>query len=137
MAGSNTNSLTVKATAARNGYQYRCIIKDEKGNKAITNAAKLTVNKAIEITNQPASVTVAEGANATFKVEAKGTGLTYRWQFKSAGSDFWSDSSMAGSKTGSITVKGTTARNGYQYRCVVKDANGSKVITNAAKLTVQ
>jgi plastocyanin len=137
MTGSKTNSITVEATAARNGYQYRCVVKDANGSKVTTNAAKLTVNKSIEITTQPASATVAKGTKVTFKVEAKGSNLTYQWQFKSAGSDFWSDSSMAGSKTNSITVEATTARNGYQYRCVVKDANGSKVTTNAAKLTVQ
>ena len=67
MAGSKTNSITLAATAARNGYQYRCVVKDANGSKVTTNAAKLTVEKSIDITTQPASATVAEGAKVTFK----------------------------------------------------------------------
>ena len=95
MAGATTNSITVKGTTARNGYQYRCVVKDGSGNKVTSNAAKLTVNKAISITGQPASASVNEGANATFKVTATGSNLTYQWQFKNATATYWSDSTMA------------------------------------------
>ncbi len=137
MAGATTGSITVQGTTARNGYQYRCVITDGSGNKITSDGATLTVASAIVITSQPASRSVVEGANAVFKVEATGSKLSYQWQFKTAGTTQWTNSGMAGSKTDSITVKGTTARNGYQYRCVITDGNGNKITSNAAALTVE
>ena len=91
----------------------------------------------LSITDQPGSKTVAVGNNATFKVNATGTDLTYQWQFKKVGATTWTNSGMTGATTNSITVQGTKARNGYQYRCVITDRNGNKVTSNGATLTVQ
>ena len=44
MAGCNTNTLTVSVTAARNGYQYRCVLTGAKNSKVISKTATLTVN---------------------------------------------------------------------------------------------
>ena len=138
MTGARTNSITVQGIKARNGYQYRCVVTDANGNKVTSNGATLTVKAAgVTITAQPASETVAVGENATFKITATGTGLSYQWQFKKVGATTWTNSGMTGSKTNSITVQGTKARDGYQYRCVVTDANGNKVTSNGATLTVQ
>ncbi len=136
MTGAKTNSITVQGTKARNGYQYRCVVSDGSGNKVTSNGATLTVTSTVAITGQPASQSVANGANAVFKVTATGSKLSYQWQFKTAGAGEWKDSGMAGAKTNSITVQGTTARNGYQYRCVVMDGKGNKVTSNGATLTV-
>jgi Pyruvate/2-oxoacid:ferredoxin oxidoreductase gamma subunit len=43
ITGYKTNTITVEATAARNGYQYRCAVTDQYGNKVYSAAAKLTV----------------------------------------------------------------------------------------------
>lgn len=43
MEGYNTSELTVAATAARNGYRYRCIIYGYGGTKVISQIATLTV----------------------------------------------------------------------------------------------
>lgn len=137
MPGSDTESISVKAISTRNGYQYRCLVVDSSGNKVISNTAILVVIQKIKITGQPVGQTVAAGNKATFKVTANGSGLTYKWQYKSATDDCWYDSIMPGADTASVTVKATTARNGYQYRCVVKDSNGKKLTSNAAKLTVK
>ena len=42
--GYNTDTLRVEATAARNGYQYRCIVTDASSNSATSSAATLTVS---------------------------------------------------------------------------------------------
>lgn len=137
MPGSDTESISVKAISTRNGYQYRCLVVDSSGNKVISNTAILVVIQKIKITGQPVGQTVAVGNKATFNVTANGSGLTYQWQYKSVTDDCWYDSIMPGADTASVTVKATTARNGYQYRCVVKDSNGKKLTSNAAKLTVK
>ena len=38
-----TDTLTVTATAARNGYKYRCIVTDAYGNETVSETATLTV----------------------------------------------------------------------------------------------
>ena len=75
-------------------------------------------------------------SNATFTVAASGSGLTYQWQYKLANSTTWTDSPAASAKTASLTVEATTARNGNQYRCIVKDGSGNSVTSEAATLTV-
>ncbi|MBR3769363.1 MAG: hypothetical protein IKL06_02405, partial [Lachnospiraceae bacterium] len=137
MAGSKTASITVKGTLARNGYQYRCVVTDADGKEVISNGATLTVTAVgPEITKHPASQSIVVGENATFAVTATGDGLKYQWQFRNSASGDWKDSGMTGAKTASITVQGTKARNGYQYRCIVTDGSGNKVTSNGATLTV-
>jgi len=41
--GYNTDTLTVDATAARNGFMYRCVIMDAEGNRIETYPVTLTV----------------------------------------------------------------------------------------------
>ena len=138
-AGYNTAELRVIGTMVRNGYQYRCIVTDAKGNMATTEAALLTVTEmSLEITAEPLNQTVEKGATACFAVTAKGKGLAYRWQYKIAGSSKWRDcsSSMEGYHSAELWVEGTLARNGFQYHCVITDANGDEVISRAALLTV-
>ncbi len=137
MTGSKTNSITVQGTKARDGYQYRCVVSDANGNKVTSKAATLTVDEKFAITGQPESKTVATGENATFKVTATGSELTYQWQFRTSDTASWKNSGMTGATTDSITVQGTKARNGYQYRCVITDEGGSKVTSNEAELTVK
>ena len=43
-AGSTSDTLSFKAADAHNGRLYRCVVTDEKGNEAISAAAKLTVS---------------------------------------------------------------------------------------------
>ena len=117
---------------ANNGYQYRCIVKDSNGS-VTSNAATLTVST-LTITSQPQSVTAMKGAKASFTVNATGSGtLSYTWQYKTATGTTWT--TTGASKTNTLTVT-ANANNGYQYRCIVKDANSS-VTSAAATLTVK
>ena len=45
-AGSTEDSLVFKADKVHNGRLYRCVVTDEKGNQAVSAAAKLTVSAA-------------------------------------------------------------------------------------------
>ena len=132
MTGAKTAAMSVPVTAARNKYQYRCKVTDANGYTAISRAATLTV-KAV-ITGQPKAACQAVGTTAKFKVTATGAGLTYQWQFN--GGTGWKNSTMTGAKTAAMSVPVTAARNKYQYRCKVTDANGYTAISSAATLTV-
>ncbi|MBQ6831684.1 MAG: leucine-rich repeat protein [Oscillospiraceae bacterium] len=131
--GSKTATLSVGAIAARNGYQYRCKITDKYGNVIYSNAATLKI-VTLKITTQPASVTLAKGKTATFKVVAKGTGLTYQWQYRTSAKGAWKKATNTGNKTATLKVPVTAARNGYQYRCVITDKYGNVIYSNAATL---
>jgi hypothetical protein len=43
ITGCYTKTITVGATAARNNYQYRCIITDKYGNKVTSGTATLYI----------------------------------------------------------------------------------------------
>lgn len=137
--GYNTAELRPIATLGRNGYQYRCLITDRAGNKVYTDVATLKVVSGLQITAQPADAFVAPGAGAVFHVEAKGNGLTYRWQFCTPTSSGWTNCSSAsvGYNTDTLKPVGTLGRNGYKYRCVITDNSGNKVTSSEAALTVE
>jgi len=93
----------------------------------------------LEITAQPQSVETEENATAQFRVQASGKDLTYQWQLAYAGSDNWQNvpASFAGGKTDTLTVTATKGRNGYKFRCIVKDDKNNSVTSSAATLTVE
>ena len=136
MAGATTASISVEGTAARNGQQYRCVVTDANGNQLISNAAKMTVVSGLTIVTNPSNQTVSVGQKAVFTVVAQGEGLKYQWQYLMPGRTEWWDSGMTGANTSSISVEGTMARNGQQYRCVVTDASGNQLVSNAATMIV-
>ena len=134
--GNKKATLSVAATAAKNGYQYRCKITDQYGNVIYSKAATLKI-VTLKITTQPSSVTLAKGKTATFKVVAKGTGLKYQWQFRKNAKGAWKKATNKGNKTATLKVPVTAARNGYQYRCVITDKYGNVINTKAATLKVK
>ncbi|MBR4342360.1 MAG: leucine-rich repeat domain-containing protein [Lachnospiraceae bacterium] len=140
MTGYNTNTLTVNANKDRNGYQFRCVVTDNAGNTATSNAATLTIGSGttteIKITSQPENVTTADGTTVSFKITATGNGLKYQWQTSKNGGQTWVNSGMTGYNTNTLTVNANKDRNGYQFRCVVTDNAGNTVTSNAATLTI-
>ena len=134
-SGNKTATLSVAATAALHGYQFRCVVTEGGNRKVYTSAATLYILP--KISTQPASKTVAPGANATFTVAATGAGtLTYRWQYRKNSTASWAYSAQSGNKTATLSVKATNALHGYQFRCVVKQVDGKTVYSNAVTLSV-
>ncbi|MBO4838514.1 MAG: leucine-rich repeat domain-containing protein [Lachnospiraceae bacterium] len=133
--GYNTATLKVAAKTYRNGYQYRCVVKDSASHSVTSNTVTL---KVLGIKTQPSSASVAAGKTATFKVAATNA-KTYQWQFRTSSSDSWKNctSATTGYNTATLKVAAKTYRNGYQYRCVVKDSAGNTVYSKAATLTVK
>jgi len=135
MGNPDTDTLSVEATAARNGYQYRC--KVTSGTKTVTSsAAMLTVKTAVSVTAQPVSVTASEGTTARFKVTASGNSLKYQWQYSTDGGQTWRNSTVGDPQTSVLSVAAEAKRNGYQYRCIVSSGTSS-VTSSSAKLTVK
>ena len=134
--GAKTASMTVTATTARNGMEFRCKVSNSAGT-VYSNAVTLTVTEKPTIQTQPKSQTVDEGSKATFKVVAGGSGLTYQWQYKTSAGKWASitSSAYAGRKTATMKVTATIGRSGLQLRCKVSNSAGT-VYSNAVTLTV-
>ena len=140
LSGYNTPTLTVTASTTVNGRQYRCIVTDGSGNKVESAPAKLTLKTAAElkITAQPEAQSATAGEKVQFTVAASGGSgtLTYQWQYSTNGTS-WSNTTLSGYNTPTLTVTASTTVNGRQYRCIVTDGSGNKVESNGAKLTLK
>ena len=134
--GNKTATLSVPGTTGRNGYQYQCVV-TAGGQSVKSDIVTLTVSAKPVITTQPKAQSVTSGKTATFTVKADGEGLTYQWQYRVSSTGKWLKATATGNKTASMKVPGTAGRNGYQYRCVITDADGDVVYTKAVTLTVK
>ena len=128
--GNKTATLTVPATLARSGYQYRCKVSTEFFTR-FSESATLTVTESLpEITVQPVAVPVEINATATFSLTASGVGeLSYQWQYFSADNNAWysvtdKEGDIAGAKTDTLSIVAKQFRGGYRYRCRVRNASG-------------
>ena len=88
------------------------------------------------ITVQPSDFYGRVGENAVFTVEATGTGLTYKWQYKNAGTRIWRVSTHDGNDTSTLNVPITKKRNGQEYRCIITDENKNSLTSNEVSLHV-
>ena len=131
-SGATAASYEVEAKSYRNGYQYRCAVSNAAGT-VYSNAVTLNVVAKPKITGQPASVSTTVGKTVQFTVSATGTDLKYQWYFCKPGEDTWQKSSNGTAAT--LSVEAKSYRDGYQYRCEVKNSGGS-VTSQAALLTV-
>ena len=132
-----TDTLSVTATIARNGYRYRCILSD--GTTTLTsNDVTLTVSDRtpLMIISQPQDVKAKTNANVAFHVEAEGKGISYQWQFYNPNEETWKNSSLGNPNTDTLSVQATASRNGYRYRCIITDDGGSSLTSDATTLTV-
>ena len=130
-SGAQTASVSVTATEARNGYQYRCVITNKSGISVTSSPAALAVTA--KITAQPKSVTTAAGTTAVFTVAAEGTGLSYQWQYYNTETGSWTS---AGSTSARLEVTAAAGISGRKYRCVVKNSLNNKAYSSSATLTV-
>ena len=141
-SGYDSNAMTVKVTAARNGQMYRCVVTDKYGNSATSGEAMIIVPKdkpepvEEKITSQPADYSGKIGSNAEFTVEAEGERLKYQWQYSKDGTT-WKNSSSTGYDTASLSIKITEARKGQMYRCVITDCYGNTLTSDAALIGIE
>jgi hypothetical protein len=132
-ASGKTASYSLTAAARHNGYQYRCKVSNAAGH-VYTGIRTLTVVAKPVITTQPKSTSVLEGKVATLTVKASGTGLTYQWYYRTSSSGTWTKVSSNGTSA-TYNLTAAARHNGYQYRCLVKNAAGS-VYSSVVTLTV-
>ncbi len=129
-----TGTYSVEMTDGRAGRQVYCVVTDKYGSSVQSNTATLNKTGSLTITQQPQSVTVASGAQATVTVKASGTGLTYKWYYKNKGdANFTYTKSFT---TNTYSVQMTAARAGRQVYCVITDGSGNSIKSNTATLNM-
>ena len=91
--------------------------------------------KLLEITTQPEDQFIQAGGQARFTVTAAGDGLAYQWQINRNDGNGWQ---LLKNAAGAIHVTAAAGieADGYQYRCVITDAFGSEIVSDAAVLHV-
>ena len=136
MEGFDTDTLTVAATGARNGYDYRCVVTFADGTVLYSEPAELTVNTEIAILSNPNDQVAVLGTKGQFTASAEGEGIKYQWQYCRPGSEKWIDTAMEGATKATVYIETTTARNGYRYRCKITDVTGKSSYTEEASLSV-
>ena len=129
-----TSAFSIMGTTGRNGYQFRCKITDSAGNVVYSNTVSMYV---LGFATQPTNKTVSVGNTAKFTVKATGSNVTYQWQFRSSSSGSWQISTGTGAQTSAFSIKGTTGRNGYQFRCKITDSAGNVLYSNIVTLKVK
>ena len=77
-------------------------------------------------------VTVKEGEVASFTVTTTGTGnISYVWYYRENSAKGWKFANETGKNSPTLMVTASRANNGYQYCCVVTDANGKTTSAHA------
>ncbi|WP_425261149.1 hypothetical protein ACPOLB_09755 [Rubrivivax sp. RP6-9] len=140
ISGATAASFAFAATLANNGLQLRVqVAGDGPGNSVTSSVATLTVTTPVvpvAIATQPADLSVAAGANATFSVAATGSAPVYRWQSSSNGGGSWAD--VAGGTAPTLVLPAVTAGdNGRLLRVLVSNSSNSVTSRSAALTVVQ
>ncbi len=91
-------------------------------DSAVSGSVTVTVHPLTEITQQPSSVTLCEGAPFSFSVVANGVTLTYQWQRFTGGT--WTN--ISGATNATYTVASATPSDSGDYRVVVSGACGTE-----------
>ncbi len=127
-------TLTVAAKPGNDGYQYKCDVSNKDG-KVTTEVATLHVTLHPPVTVcEPEDVHVKAGEEATFTFDVEGSDLTYAWSYRKSAKAKWTK--IKGATGAQLTVTGKADNAGYQYRCEVKNADGS-VTSKAVTLDVE
>ncbi|HEY7966088.1 MAG TPA: G1 family glutamic endopeptidase [Solirubrobacteraceae bacterium] len=139
--GVRSATFAFTATPGQSGLRYRAVFTNANGS-ATTAAALLTVQSAaspqvvpVSIVSNPTSVSVNEGAGASFSAAASGTPApTVQWQLSTDGGASWSD--IAGATATSYAIDAASlAQSGEEFRAVFTNQAGAAP-TAAATLTV-
>ena len=151
-SGSSTGSaykhsvnMSQSTNDTANRYYY-CRVTDSNNNSVNSNVLTVTWKKEVvplKITTQPKNATVLVGGKATFSVVVTGgkTPYSYLWFWVDKNGDEGSFEGNGPVYTGQRTATMTytppdTTRSGRQYYCVITDADGQKVTSGKATVTI-
>ncbi|PKD17106.1 hypothetical protein APR41_06635 [Salegentibacter salinarum] len=124
---------TLSSSNNRLGSAYRARIK--------SNAAIITVEKPINIIDQPENFTTCTGNPINFNVIAEGQNLFYQWQRNNGGNTGFyninNGENFSGTQTTSLSINVIeTSLNDSRFRVIISDGNGNTLTSNSAVLNL-
>ena len=138
ISGANAATFTVTADYALDGNRYYCVVGDAIGQQVTSNSATLrVVESPLVLLFSPENASLKKGETATFAVGVSGGEgtLTYQWYLIPAGQT-GAGAAISGANAATLTVTADYALDGNRYYCVVGDAIGQQVSSDAATLRV-
>jgi uncharacterized protein GlcG (DUF336 family) len=127
ISGATDSSYTIPSLSMNDAGSYSVVVVYNGCSTVTSGNAVLTVNNAIAITSQPASVTKCAGQPVTFSVSATGSNLRYQWR-KNGGN-------ISGATGSSFTINSVSPGDAASYYVVVY--NGCSTVNSATvSLTV-
>ncbi len=123
--GGNSPTLTINNITTADAGTYTVKVSNSCGT-VTSGAATLTVNTVPAISAQPASLTVCEGATASFSVTATGGALSYEWR---------RNGSAVGTNSPTLTLNNVTPAMAGNYTVYITNPCGN-VTSAIAVLTV-
>ena len=115
--GANKNSLEFNAVTLQDAGNYKVVVKDSTG-EVTSSAAKLTVDKALKITEEPVAIELKTGETGKLSVVAEGEGtLSYQW--------YKDDSAVEGATGPELEFDNISEADAGTYKVRVGDKNGS------------
>ncbi|MCX7936959.1 MAG: immunoglobulin domain-containing protein [Chlorobi bacterium] len=125
--GQNSQSFTLPSTL-QPGNLYRIRLTDASDNTISSTTQNLTLAAPTAVTGHPQSVSLCEGATATFSVTATGANLTYQWRRNGT--------PISGATQATLTLTNVSQAQAGTYDCAVSGACGQPVTSNGATLTI-
>ncbi len=140
--GETTDTLTIYMLSQENSEGFWCAVTDATGTTEVTYKANLTVLPNLKFNLQPKNTNVTEGENAELRVFASGgtTPYTYLW-YRSEDPTKLDGQPMSlevyeGGTTDCLVFIGADSAYTDAYWCEVTDAEGRKITSDHAALTV-
>ena len=124
--GATGTSFSIASAQGSDTDSYDVVVTDQTG---VTPSATVTLVVIVppQVTQQPASINVAQGSPATLSVTATGGALTYQWRKASA--------PISGATSASYTLPAVSATDAASYDVVITNSRGT-VTSASATLTV-
>ena len=125
--------ISFSAEEFHNKCRFRCEITDGLGRTKTSEEAELIIKPKIVL--QPGNAAGKVGEDFTLTCRATGTGITYWWFYSANNGEKWSRWEEESMSASTNPIKKN--RDGYIFKCVVRDANGTEIESNIVTLTVK
>lgn len=121
-------TLQLTNVSAASAGSYKCFISGTcSPNGVFTNAATLTVNSTVTISQQPQNTTGCAGTPVTLSVAAQGTNVAYQWKFGAT--------AISGATNATYSIASPTTANNGSYSVDITSTCGNTT-SNSATLTI-
>ncbi|MBN2663802.1 MAG: immunoglobulin domain-containing protein [Bacteroidales bacterium] len=126
ISGATGTSYTINNVTAADLGDFYCVVSGDCGSVTSVTVS-LTIGTGITIVEQPTDLSVCEGADAVFTVNATGSNLSYQW--------FFDGTIISGATDASYTVIAAAASDLGSYSCQITGDCGS-LTTNSVSLSL-